>query len=273
MISYDEFKAGIDQILKCDDDFLYELLVTVIKNPGRYTGRFRLSNARTKLIQNVTQSREIKFGDFMEDIVTEYIRRMGYDNLNKNIGRDENGDSLQADQVFKKDKAIYLIEQKIRDDHDSTKKRGQYDNFSKKCRLLKRQYPDSIIDATMWFIDDSLQKNRHYYEERANQANVEMDGIARHILYGKQLFDSVLAYPEAWDELCSHLDRNKQERSQEILNIPDFDNSPEILNALITLKKSDPALYQKLLSNDPKYVQLRREMFPTGHNLKQASAA
>lgn len=273
MIPYDEFKLGIDQILKCDEDFLCELLATVIKNPGRYTGRFRLSNARTKLIQNVTQSREIKFGDFMEDIVTEYIRRIGYENLNKNIGRDESGDSLQADQVFKKDGVIYLIEQKIRDDHDSTKKRGQYDNFSKKCRLLKRLYPDSTVDATMWFIDDSLQKNRHYYEGRANQENAEMDGITRHILYGKQLFNDVLSCPDAWDELCSHLDRNKQERSQEILNIPDFDNSPEILNALITLKKSDPALYRKLLSDDPKYVQLRRELFPTGHNLERVSAA
>ena len=94
----------------------------MINNPKRYTGIFRISNARTKLIQNVTQSREIKFGDFMEEIITEYISKMGYENLDKSIGNDENGNALSADQIFKENDKIYLIEQKIRDDHDSTKK-------------------------------------------------------------------------------------------------------------------------------------------------------
>ena len=36
----------------------------------------------------------------MEDIVTEYIALIGYTNRDKNIGCDENGDVLSADQVF-----------------------------------------------------------------------------------------------------------------------------------------------------------------------------
>ena len=78
MISYAEFKTRLNERIREDIDFNLELLETVINNPRRYTGIFRISNARTKLIQNVTQSREIKFGDFMEDIVTDYIGRMGY---------------------------------------------------------------------------------------------------------------------------------------------------------------------------------------------------
>ena len=127
MKNYEDFAEELNTKIKPDDSLYYELLITVIKNPKRYTGIFRVSNAKTKLIQNVTQSREIKFGDFMEDIITWYISERGYENLDKNISSE-----LQADQLFRKDNVIYLIEQKIRDDHDSTKKRGQYDNFSKK---------------------------------------------------------------------------------------------------------------------------------------------
>lgn len=152
IILYPDFICKLNEKLKDDENFLYELLITVIKNPARYTGVFRLSNARTKLIQNVTQSKEIKFGDFMEDIVTEYIEKMGYQNLNKNIGTDLEGNALSADQVFcDGEDNIYLIEQKIRDDHDSTKKRGQYANFKKKYELLikkvsrKKYYREYVV--------------------------------------------------------------------------------------------------------------------------------
>ena len=124
-MEYSQFIHKLEDRITTDDNFNYELLKTVIKNPKRYTGIFRLSNAKTKLIQNVTQSREIKFGDFMEDIVTDYIAIMGYTNLDKNIGNDEGGNALSADQVFKKEteNTVYLIEQKIRDDHSSSCKK------------------------------------------------------------------------------------------------------------------------------------------------------
>lgn len=153
MIDYADFVSRLNAKVKSDEDFYVELLKTVIKSPHRYTGIFRLTNAKTKLIQNVTQSREIKFGDFMEEIVTEYIALMGYHNLDKNIGNDDAGNTLSADQVFEKGNGIYLIEQKIRDDHDSTKKRGQFENFRKKYTLLKSKYPHRKIIASMWFID------------------------------------------------------------------------------------------------------------------------
>lgn len=102
MIDYADFVSRLNAKVKSDEDFYVELLKTVIKSPHRYTGIFRLTNAKTKLIQNVTQSREIKFGDFMEEIVTEYIALMGYHNLDKNIGNDDAGNALSADQVFKK---------------------------------------------------------------------------------------------------------------------------------------------------------------------------
>ena len=164
-MTYDYFKQKL-QYGVFGEDLAYEILLTVLNNPKRYIGLFRITNAKTKLIQNITQSCEIKFGDFLEDILTEYIAEMGYQNLSKNIGIDENGDRLNADQVFSDAKNIYLIEQKIRDDHDSTKKRGQYANLIKKIKTLKQAFPQQKIITAMWFSDDSLKKNYKYYKEQ-----------------------------------------------------------------------------------------------------------
>ena len=229
MINYDNFTRELNERIKSDDEFFYELLITVIKNPQRYTGIFRVSNARTKLIQNVTQSREIKFGDFMEDIITQYISGMGCKNLSKKIS-----DELEADQLFMMNEKICLIEQKIRDDHDSTKKRGQYDNFRRKYMALKEKYSGHEIIAVMWFIDDSLKKNRRYYTERAESEALQ--DISIHIIYGGELFTVIFRRPDVWGEICAHLSRNKSERSREILIVPDFDTSPKILTALRRLK-------------------------------------
>lgn len=206
--TYEYFIDKLNKKIKSDDAFFYELLVTVVKNPNRYTGIFRLSNAKTKLIQNVTQSREIKFGDFMEEIVTEYISAMGYKNLNKSIGTDEEGNALSADQVFVKDDTVYLVEQKIRDDHDSTKKRGQFENFRKKYLLLKSRYPRYNINATMWFIDDSLVKNKKYYINESR--NDSHSGIELNILYGGSLFDVIFSRMDIWKEICDYLQKTSK---------------------------------------------------------------
>ena len=267
ILTYEYFIEKLNEKIKTDADFCYELLNTVIDNPHRYTGIFRLSNAKTKLVQNVTQSREIKFGDFMEDIVTTYIAKMGYENLNKSIGTDEQGNALSADQVFVRDDTVYLIEQKIRDDHDSTKKRGQYDNFRKKYRLLERLYPTKKINATMWFIDDSLIKNRRYY--LAEKTSEETINRKINIYYGIALFKELFHRTDVWDELVSYLRANKLQRNNKVIYIPDFDTSDEMLVALRRLKCEKPGKYSKLLSDRPEYVQLREELFPESFNFKR----
>ena len=250
--NYNDFAKELSDKIKSDENFYYELLITVIKSPQRYTGIFRVSNANTKLLQNVTQSREIKFGDFMEELITWYINAMGYENIDKNMSS-----ALLADQLFRREGVIYLIEQKIRDDHDSTKKKG------------KSKYHDCIINAVMWFIDDGLKKNRNYYREQAALDSETAHEINIHIMYGGELFTEIFDRPDVWEEICEHLTRNKLERSKEKLDIPDFDTSKEMLEALRRLKREKPSLYEKLL-HSPEYEQLRTELFPTRKNFNLA---
>lgn len=265
IISYELFLEKLHKKIKSGDDFYLELLETVIDNPSRYCGLFRLSNAKTKLIQNVTQSKEIKFGDFMEDIATDYIEKLGYTNIQKDLGYDENGDRLNADQVFIKNGVVYLVEQKIRDDHDSTKKRGQFANFDKKVKLIRQQHPDKQLVASMWFIDDGLVKNKNYYQAEMNNtvyANTEL-----HLYYGGEFFESLDGGKEVWNEILAYLERNRMENSNEIFTIPDFGTSEEIYQALLKLPRK---YWNKLLSSNSKYDLLRKELFSCGDNLIKA---
>lgn len=70
IISYEEFCVLLVKYIQEGEDFYINLLKTVIDTPSRYCGLFRLSNAKTKLRQNVSQSEEIKFGDVVEELVT-----------------------------------------------------------------------------------------------------------------------------------------------------------------------------------------------------------
>lgn len=117
----------------------------------------------------------------------------------------------------------------------------------------------------MWFIDDSLVKNKNYYTEEAN--NEQLTGIDINIFYGGILFNKLFNRTDVWDEICAYLERNKQERSNEALNIPNFNTSPEVKEAIKRLKKEEPNLYKKLTSDKPEYIQLRNELFPSGINI------
>lgn len=265
IISYEDFSKKLKNKIASGETLIKDLVETVIDNPNRYTGIFRVSNVKTKLIQNVTQSNEIKFGDFMEEIVTEYIARIGFVNHQKALGVNEDGDDLNADQMFSDELGnMYLVEQKIRDDHDSTKKRGQFQNFEKKVRLLKQKYPTKNLIAVMWFIDDGLTKNKNFYY--GEMSALKIPNAQLYVLYGKDFFVQILKNISAWNELTGYLLRNKLERSNEIISIPDFDTSPEVLYVLNRLSLSHK---RKLLSEKPEYVQLRKELFSTGFNLKK----
>lgn len=264
-MSYEEFATKLNSRIVEGDDFYKNLIETIIDNPNRYTGIFRISSVKTKLIQNVTQSNEIKFGDFLEEIVTEYIGKLGYRNLPKNLGADENGDVLNTDQLFMDKKGnLFLIEQKVRDDHDSTKKRGQFQNFVKKVLLLKKLYPNNNLIASMWFIDDGLIKNKNYY--KVEMENFNEKNITLNLFYGSEMFEQLLDASDAWNEIIGYLNQNKLNRTKDVLTIPDFDESEEILSALNKISNKHK---KKLLSNEPKYIQLRKELFPNNINLKK----
>ena len=266
IISFKKFIDIVTAKIKHDKDLYMSLLDKLIKYPARYTGYFRLSNPKTKLIQNATQSREINFGDVMEMVITKYIAELGYVNKEKVI---EVGDEkLYTDQFFCDiNENVYIIEQKIRDDHDSTKKRGQFENFLKKIKAYREKYPENKIYASMWFIDAEFgNKNSNYYKEKMEEHKDDFENVEMRLFYGKEIFEDLFKRADAWHEIIDYLTKNKEIINSTPWNIPDFDTSPEVFECM---KKLSEEKLKKLFSDNEKYTMLRKEVFPTGTNFKK----
>ena len=262
--TYENFKNKLNMKALNGLDLFLDIIESIISSPSRYAGIFRLSNAETKLLQNITQSREIKLGDFMEQIVTDYLGIVGYNNFPKSLIAGEKKNRLSADQLFANKNQLYLIEQKIRDDHDSTKKRGQFENFDKKIAYLQNEYHGCELNAAIWFIDDSLTKNKNYYLQMIEGARKKYEDVKITLHYGKSIFTNFIENEQIWNELVEYLIKWKTENSKNV-EVPNLDTNLDVLAAMKQLSASS---LRKLLSNKKEYVLVRKELFSTGANFK-----
>ena len=128
MLEYEVFKNIFDEKIFAKSK--PDLLKKVAEYPDRYVGLFRPTKPEAKLLQNLLQSNEIRFGDAFEVAIKQYFINEGWQPLPQKITSKE-GDALDIDQLLIKDDKVLFIEQKVRDDHDSTKKRGQISNFER----------------------------------------------------------------------------------------------------------------------------------------------
>lgn len=218
-----------------------DLIEKIANYPERYTGLFRPTKPKAKIIQNLLQSHEIRFGDAFEILIEEYLQENGFNLLDKRFA--DNGDTLEVDQMFANTDTIFFVEQKIRDDHDSTKKRGQIDNFEKKILAILEKYNGSNVEGFFYFIDDSFTKNENFYTEKIQQLSNDY-GVNLHLSYGGNLFDA-LGKSQIWNEIIDYLKTWKN-------NIPDlpeinFDKNPQI--SFDEIKQLRPNIYKKLFSN------------------------
>lgn len=237
-----------------------DLLEKIADNPSRYIGLFRPTKPKAKLLQNLLQSHEIRFGDAFEKIIECYLQLNGCEPLPKYYQL-ANGDFINIDQCFRYNDKVYFIEQKIRDDHDSTKKRGQIQNFEKKLNLLLTKYSENELVGIFYFIDPELTKNKRFYlnelEKMSRDYNVET-----HIFYGQPLFD-YLQMPVVWSEILDYLSKWKKE----IPDLPEinFDLDPSV--TFEEIKDLKPIVYRKLFTNEQIFNEIILTLFPTRKTL------
>ena len=191
-MEYDNFEKILDKVIYENSKIV--LLKKISNYPQRYIGLFRPTKPKAKLFQNILQSREIRFGDAFEKLIEEYIKECNFKTHNKNfISKEEN--ELKVDQFFEIDDLYYFVEQKIRDDHDSSKKRGQIKYFEEKIRAVanycdEKGVAKKNLKSYFYFIDPYLTKNKKYYRS-------ELEKIAKKyevnicICYGKEFFNLV----------------------------------------------------------------------------------
>jgi len=237
-----------------------ELLKKLADSPERFIGLFRPSKPGTKILQHLLQSHEIRFGDALEELIEEILKDLGYLILQKSITT-ANGEDLSLDQFFTDGESYYFIEQKIRDDHDSTKKRGQMKNFESKLEELFRIYGNKLI-GIMYFVDPDLEKNRNFYKSELNRLNKYYQ-IPLYLFYGKELFD-FLKSSIYWKRLLYWL--NKWKKSLPEIPEIDFDKNPQ--ESFQEIKDLEIRYWRRLLENDKLWKEgIIQAIFRTGQTL------
>lgn len=219
-----------------------ELLRRIATTPERFIGLFRPTKPGAKILQHLLQSHEIRMGDALEEVIEETIRDIGFNPLPKIIQNKE-GEQLSLDQYFTDGNIFYFIEQKVRDDHDSSKKRGQISNFEAKLELLYKKH-NSALTGFMYFVDPDLTKNKNYYLAELKRME-EFYGVKLHLFYGKQLFE-YLKNPEVWENILLWLKQWKNNLPE----LPDinFDTTPE--RSFEEIKDLELRCWRKILENN-----------------------
>lgn len=260
ILEYDFFKSQLNS--KLFEDSYSDLLRKIAENPERYIGLFRPTKPKTKLIQNITQSHEIRFGDALEYIFERYFEACGFILHTKRFRTVDNTE-LSIDQLFSRGNTLYMIEQKVRDDHDSTKKVGQFDNFENKYYALTQRYNNFTICPIMWFIDDSLTKNKNYYLGRMASMSTDY-GCSPRLFYGEKMFASYGGVSdfddEIWQEILSYLEMWKNT----LPDMPEINFDNEATTVFEEIKDLPPLVYRKLFSNDEIVRQIFPIIFPEG---------
>ena len=228
-----------------------KLLTSLATSPDRFVGIFRSSKPLHKLSQNLSQSREIRFGDAFEEVIELYLSNNGFSIKNKNL---TSRITLKVDQYFERNDHVYFAEQKIRDDHDSTKKRGQMDNFLEKEYVIDYKNPGKTCKGYFYFIDSSLKKNKNYYRDRLREESM----MNSELCYGSEFFDSI-GMSNEWNEIVTHLTVWRK-------NLPDtlnlnFDSVEEAFGEASGLP---PSIWKKLFSREEIIQEIFPIIFPDG---------
>lgn len=231
------------------------LIKKIASNSDRYVGVFRPTSPESKLIQNITQSHEISFGNFIEAIITKYLGKFCTNISKKATYKNK---KLLYDQLFEYENKIIMVEQKMRDDHDSSNKEGQFGKILKKISYLKENYPDKEIVAIFWFVDKSLMKNKNYYLDEISKnknLNVEIK-----LFYGEE-FLKYIGKEEIWNEMIEYLIRWKKSEDNKIEL--DFEENWEETKKEL-LDNVPKTSWEKILSNEEVVNKILPVLFPTG---------
>lgn len=252
-MSYERFREILDE--QIFEESKSELLKKIAANPERYVGLFRPTKPKGKLLQNLLQSHEIRFGDAIEIVLQEYIELFGGEILENKL-KTVDGDNLDVDQIFRLRDHVFFVEQKVRDDHDSTKKRGQIQNFERKLVEISKVYGTGNLTGFFYFIDPDFRKNRNYYRDQLMELQ-RAYGVELRLSYGGELFQFI-GHSEAWQEFQSYLPRWKAE----VPDLPEtnFDNDPQ--RTFAEIKDLNPLYFRAIFSDVRIYEEIVLTLFP-----------
>jgi Holliday junction resolvase-like predicted endonuclease len=258
-MEYTKFKSIFNEIIF--EKSKVALIEKIANNPQRYIGLFRPTKPKAKLLQNLLQSHEIRFGDAFEKLIEQYLIENNFEILEKKI-RHSNGKYLNIDQIFKQDNVYYFMEQKIRDDHDSSKKEGQITNFEKKLETIIKIYGDDNLKGFFYFIDPGFIKNKKFYNEELEKISKDY-GVDLHLCYGDEFF-KLIKKNNIWSEIISYLEKWRVE----LPDTPEINFDIDAEQNFEEIKELSPSTFRKLFDDEKLYEEIILTLFPEKKVLK-----
>ncbi len=258
-MDYNRFKKVFNKRIFEDSKAI--LLEKISSSPSRYIGLFRPTKPKAKILQNLLQSHEIRFGDAFEEVIGEYIKDFGFTALPKKYLNEDN-DTFNLDQCFKDAKNVFFIEQKVRDDHDSTKKRGQIANFEKKLNVMIKEHGEKKVVGIFYFIDPEINKNKKYYQGELDKMQKDY-GVKLYLFYGKELFE-FLKNIKIWEEILKYLGEWKKD----IPDLPETNFDIDAQSSFEEIKDLSPIIFRNLLKDDEIFKEIVLTIFPQKKTLK-----
>lgn len=188
-------------------NFVKTTLKKLANDSSRLLGSLHANSFELGSIVSYGYSRNNSYGNAIESVFSTILEDNGWkieptkyylDNVDKNklkVHVPSNKKSIAVDQVFSNDNYFVFIEQKIRDDHDTSKAPGQFENYELKFRILNEIVSDKTVIGIMWMIDSDFSRNKKFYEndEHMGKMKKEFDG-RNYLVYGKEIDDILNKY-------------------------------------------------------------------------------
>lgn len=170
-------------------DFMVSTLDKIVINPQVFNSDLSANSFSLSLISSYGQSRNIKYGNAIEKVFSKILQENGWTIKNTNYkledysltGIDVGNPTKKAvsvDHVISYEDKVILIEQKIRDNHDTSKWEGQLENYKVKYTALEKIFSkdEKTVYGIMWMVDPTYHRNKDAYQSKlASLGNFPID--------------------------------------------------------------------------------------------------
>ena len=261
-MKYEDFKNILnEQIVKSSK---VELLEHIFEYKNSNIIYNNIDYTKNYLLNLLIELQNSNFCNAFKKIFKKYFSELGYQNLDKVIenNNENRREYLDLDQLFTDKKYIYFVEQKVRDDHDSTKKRGQMQNFEDKIISLLKMYNETQIKSYTYFIDPSLIKNKNFYIDEIKKIEEDYN-VSSKLCYGEEFWEDI-GHGEVWEELLLYLKKWKEE----IPDMPSINFDENVEDNFEEIKNIKTSIYRKLFSNIDICKEILPILFPQNKTLK-----
>lgn len=192
------------------------------------------------------QQEQIAFGTETEKVLSEVFSSIPYVKvLNSHVTfqKYDRKKSAIIDHVLELGNVILVLEQKLKDNHDSTKNTGQFDDLIEKMNAVKRAHPDKTVIPVMYFLTDTQKGAKKKFTTLLSQ-------YGGRVCYGKELFD--VFFTDIADELWETLDtaiNELQRKEPTVLDYDRLDVINDVRRTISTDRRAQNRL-KKMLSDE-----------------------